>query len=167
MKSKFLNRFLCAIITFVLFCTSAISVYADSSEGLAIEPDVNSVSTYLETYGHGQHYLGNFSFNSHNSSRLMTIAGNRIRVRIAFKQIDGIDDYADMRLYLKRYDDQTFLYQNLCRSQDEPDEYGYRYYVSPWANVSYGVDYYLYYIAYTCGSNVGRKVDCHVWIDVE
>ncbi len=180
-NKKTFFRLLSFILTFVIMCFSAISVSAASTEPCShsaegsliadeyvIPTETNLTAAYANTsYGAGRWYLGNFSFAGNNTGLNRTINGNRMRVCIAYKPVDGLGEDADISFYLNRYDGTTVQYRNICFLQDEPDSDGYRYYVLPWVNISYGVNYYFYYHAYTCCMSQERTVNCHVWIDVE
>lgn len=183
MKFKSLKRFSCVVIASAVMCTSTVSAFADSNDAFiasTVSAFDNSNDEFIasaetqsasnQVYGPGRWYMGQFSFTDYNIGRCYTINGNRLRICIAFKPIDGLADCVDMNLSCYRYDGKKMQELNLCFLQDEPDDDGYRYYVLDWVNVSKGVDYYYRYSVWTCGYGANypnRKVDCHVWLDIE
>lgn len=164
LKNKTLSRLLCVILTFVMMCTSAISVSATTTDDCLIPVEVNSLSdeyvipteTNLSVasinsgYGVGRWYMNPFSFTGTNGGSYRTFYGTRMRMCIAFKATDSIDFPSDMRVSCYGYDEGFLLSQSLCAGQDEPDADGYRYYVLPWVNINYGGDYRFTYDTYTC-----------------
>lgn len=169
-KKKSLARLISALLTFVIMCTSATSVYADSETEYVIPSHSSSAYSTTEALGPGRWYFNPFYFYDYNIGSNKTINGNRMRVCIAFKAVDGLynNQAADMTLDIVRYDGVLMQEINLCFLSDEPDSDGYRYYVLPWIDVSYGVDYHISYLTHSCCDFYeARKVHCHVWIDVE
>lgn len=186
LKNKNFSRLLCVILTFVMMCTSAIPVSAATaddylipvevnslSDEYVILTDANSASTYATTaaYGPDRHYLGHFSFYDYNIGSYRTINGSRMRVCIAWKPTDGLDeDYPiSASLYLKVYQYNHNLVQEtrMYQFQDEADADGYHYFVLPWIDIVSGVDYNMEYYAFSDGSGEPRTMDCHVWLDIE
>lgn len=161
------NRITSAFLALVMVC---ISVFGMSVTAFA-ESNVESADTQIETRSGacypGSNYLGTFTFNDNNTGSNRTIYGNRMRFCIAHKAGDNNPYVYNLYVACIRWDGVNMKAVNL-QNYGTPDENGYYFYVSDWFNVSYGVDYHLYYLANTFAyGHEPRTVNIHAWLDVE
>lgn len=181
MKFKSLMRFVCVVIASVMMSTLTVSAYDGSNDEITtstVSASANSVdevissaeiqSTVNTVYGPGYWNMGTFTFHNYNIGYYHTYKGSRIRMRIAYKQVDNDYYSADLLVSCYGYSDGLKFQRPFCAGQIDPDPDGYRNYVTDWIPILSGGDYRFEYRAYTCqGGDIPRTVECQVWIEVE
>lgn len=118
-------------------------------------------------------FWGRFTFTNDNWGAYHTVHGNRMRYIIAFKKapIDS-QDYS-VSLYTACYQyGGKLMTTKYCHAggTSEFDSDGFGYYYSNWFDITSGVDYRLYYDAFTAGGGGNgnyRSADVKVWIQTD
>lgn len=118
-------------------------------------------------------YWGKFTFTNNNWGAYHTVYGNRMRYIIAFRNsaIDSQTTSVSLYTACMQYGGKRMAYR-YCHAGGTStfDSEGYGYYYSDWFNITSGVDYQLYYDAFTAGGGGNgnyRSADVKVWIETE
>lgn len=166
------TRFLSLILAFCMMLSVMPSTSAFAAEPESVMetyPDNTSVASIMTTsFGPGDWYWGGVTFTGSNGGAYKTINGDRVKIKVAFKAVDG--DPTSYHLYLSfvQYGGAIFYYRDYDSWSVNPDGDGYLYYESGWINVNYGVDYrFLYDTNSECLCDDDRRLNVHIWIEVE
>lgn len=150
-SKRFINTFLALLLMLSITCSM---------------PTTASAATTASACNKGSNYLGEFTFTGNNIGGNRTINGRKLRFCVAHKQVDNPYHYG-MYVSLVRWDN-VVVATVFLNSTTDTDANGYHFFVSDWYNVAYGVDYHLEYSSSTLGTGSDpRRINCHVWFDVE
>lgn len=139
------------------------------NSNLTVETSNSSVASVQTTsFGPGDWYWGGFTFYDYNVGAYKTINGNQVKIKVAFKAVDGQPYSYILSLDCYEYGGNCIYSRNLNSWSVSPDSDGYYYYESGWINVNYGVDYHFVYGANSsCACDDPRTLNVHVWIEVQ
>ena len=180
MRKKFKIGFLGILLSVVTLFYSATStpVYAaESNNPVETLPNATLVAESNADNGimrvSDWIFCGRFTFTDDNWGAYHTVYGNRMRYIIAFKKAPIDPQTYSVSLYTACYQyGGKLMTTKYCHAggTSEFDSDGFGYYYSDWFNIASGVDYYLYYDAFTAGGGGNgnyRSADVKVWIQTE
>jgi len=171
---KIHSRYTSALLALVMVCCTVFSLplTASAAEVAPVEvaPEVTELietaSPRASACYPGSNYLGTFTFTGNNTGSNRTIYGNKMRFCIAHKPVDNQYVY---NLYVACYRwDGVRMKDINVQNTGTTDADGYYFFVSDWFDISYGVDYHLYYNANTFAvGHEPRRLNIHAWYDVQ
>lgn len=164
-------------LSLILGMFGSMNVFASELESVtktnSILDNPNSVADSMmfsprtTSFNPGDWHWGSVTFHGENGGAYKTINGNQVKIKVAFKAVDG-EPYS-YHLYL----DFVEYGGRIVRSWDynnwsvAPDGAGYYYYESDWIDINKGVDYrFLYRANSECACYDPRKLEVHIWIEV-
>lgn len=170
-KSRFLSLLLAMSLIISMFSSTTVfaSEASISSKKSSVVTDSKAPEIYSRatSFGPGDWYWGGVTFYDENDGAYKTINGNQVKIKVAFKSVDG-DPYS-YHLYLRfvEYGGRSVYYRDYNSWSVAPDGDGFYYYESDWVNVNRGVDYRFFYSSNSeCACNDPRRLEVHIWIEV-
>ena len=147
-----------------LDCVPTDTTAVESKNSLA---EAATISSRTESFGPGDWYWGGVTFYDENGGAYKTINGNQVKIKVAFKAVDGQSYSYHLYLDFVEYGGRRVYSQDYNSWSVAPDGAGYYYYESDWINVNKGVDYrFLYGANSECACNDPRRLEVHIWIEV-
>ena len=144
----------------------------DSTSSVATVEKEKSLADTLEvspraSFGPGDWYWGGVTFYDENGGSYKTINGNEVKIKVAFKAVDGQSSSYHLYLDFVEYGGRRVYSRDYNNWSVAPDGAGYYYYESGWLRVNKGVDYrFLYGANSECACNDPRRLEVHIWIEV-
>ena len=170
-KTRFLSLLLAMSLIIGMFSsTTVFASEADSaSKNSTVMTDSKTpeISPRATSFGPGDWDWGGVTFYDENGGAYKTINGNQVKIKVAFKAVDG--DSASYHLYLDfvEYGGRYVYSRDYNSWSVAPDGDGFYYYESDWINVNKGVDSrFLYGANSECACNDPRRLEVHIWIEV-
>lgn len=183
MSKKNLTRYFSITLMVLFFSVTLFSTSAFAAEvknnALNTETTINPINSTLNnnitlaSTSYTEKYWGGFTFTNYNWGAYHTINGSNIRYLIAYRKSSIDPQSTSIGVYTAFYQyGGNLMYSMYCQpgqSSAYTDSEGYTYYYSNWFNVKSGVDYRIYYDAFTSGgpSQHYRSADVKVWIDIQ
>ena len=129
--------------------------------------NTSGVTARTTSFGPGDWYWGGVTFHGENGGAYKTINGNQVKIKVAFKAVDGQPYSYHLFLDFVEYGGRNVYSRNYNSWSVSPDGDGYYYYESGWINVNKGVDYrFLYNANSECACYDPRTLNVHIWIEV-
>ena len=174
-RTRFLSLLLALSLMLGMFgsTTAFAAELEDPTCSTATVETENSVANTLQaspratSFGPGDWYWGGVTFYDDNGGAYKTINGNQVKIKVAFKAVDGEPYSYHLYLDFVEYGGRYVYSRDYNSWSVAPDADGYYYYESDWINVNKGVDYRFFYGANSeCACNDPRRLEVHIWIEV-
>lgn len=161
------------ILRWLISCIACVVMMFNTTSAFAFATDIESTNSADETFSDTQTFanyntmdLGTFTFTGENNGAWKKVEGNYVRIRVAYKPIDG--DYASVDLFMDLYQYPDVWRGGLtCRPYNvSTDSNGYFHFSSDFFKIEPTSSCRLIYKASSSGTEyIPRKVSIHVWYD--